>query len=258
MGEFGYRNYHRQLSAVLQDDTLFTGTLSDNICMFEAEPSEERIRHVAELVGIAHDIEAMPLKYRTLIGDMGSSLSSGQRQRILIARTLYREPSFIVMDEATSHLDAECEKIIACNLDNLEVTRITVAHREETLRHASARYRFAGSGRVREARHGANEEHMSWEASTISATGLGIERDRQLWPSGCCDATSRRASPLSHIGAFRAWGLRVDAWPLRGCPCCRQGRMGRDPRLATQVQGRRPERDAAANALCRDRRSAGQ
>ena len=149
--EFGYRNYHQQLSAVLQDDTLFTGTLSDNISMFVAEPSEARIRHVAELAGIAPDIEAMPLKYRTLISDMGSTLSSGQRQRILIARTLYREPSFIVMDEATSHLDTDCEKLIARNLDNLGVTRVTVAHREETLRHASARYTLVNGLLVRDA-----------------------------------------------------------------------------------------------------------
>ncbi|WP_423143237.1 ATP-binding cassette domain-containing protein [Pseudomonas chlororaphis] len=75
----------------------------------------------------------MPMGYNTLNGDMGNTLSGGQRQRILLARALYRQPSVLVLDEATSHFDVERERQVNASISSLPITRITIAHRPETI-----------------------------------------------------------------------------------------------------------------------------
>ena len=75
----------------------------------------------------------MPMGYETLVGDMGSSLSGGQRQRVIFARALFRKPKILVLDEATSHLDVDCERTINRCVDELDLTRILIAHRPETI-----------------------------------------------------------------------------------------------------------------------------
>ena len=118
---------------VCQDDTLFAGTIADNICFFDAKPDQVWIEECARTAGIHADIEAMPMAYRTLVGDMGSALSGGQKQRVLIARALYKRPQILVLDEATSHLDVESEKIVSGAIKSLKMTRIIIAHRPETI-----------------------------------------------------------------------------------------------------------------------------
>ena len=78
----------------------------------------------------------MPMTYNSLIGDMGSSLSGGQKQRVLLARALYRRPKILFLDEGTAHLDVEMERRINDTLRQLEITRVAVAHRPETIRAA--------------------------------------------------------------------------------------------------------------------------
>jgi ATP-binding cassette, subfamily B, bacterial CvaB/MchF/RaxB len=73
----------------------------------------------------------MPMSYNSLIGDMGSSLSSGQKQRVLLARALYRRPKILFLDEGTAHLDTEKEREINANLRHLKMTRVSIAHRPE-------------------------------------------------------------------------------------------------------------------------------
>src|SRR4029077_6839974 len=85
----------------------------------------------ARIAGIHDDIVAMPMSYNSLIGDMGSWLSSGQTQRVLLARALYRRPKILFLDEGTAHLDTEKEKEINANLRHLSMTRVSVAHRPE-------------------------------------------------------------------------------------------------------------------------------
>ncbi len=85
------------------------------------------------MANIHHEIVAMPMAYETLIGDMGSALSGGQKQRIVLARALYREPKILFLDEASSHLDINNERVINDNLRQLNITKIMVAHRQETL-----------------------------------------------------------------------------------------------------------------------------
>ncbi len=90
------------------------------------------------MANIHHEIVAMPMAYETLIGDMGSALSGGQKQRIVLARALYREPKILFLDEASSHLDINNERVINDNLRQLNITKIMVAHRQETLNTADS------------------------------------------------------------------------------------------------------------------------
>lgn len=90
------------------------------------------------MANIHHEIVAMPMAYETLIGDMGSVLSGGQKQRIVLARALYREPKILFLDEASSHLDINNERVINDHLRQLNITKIMVAHRQETLNTADS------------------------------------------------------------------------------------------------------------------------
>jgi ATP-binding cassette subfamily B protein RaxB len=132
---------------VMQDDHLFAGSIAENICFFAERPNLARVEECARLAAVHDDILAMPMGYKTLIGDMGTVLSGGQKQRVLIARALYHKPSLLLMDEATSHLDAEREKAVNAALRSTGVTRIIVAHRPETIR-ASDRVIAIDRGRV--------------------------------------------------------------------------------------------------------------
>ncbi|MDI9070948.1 ATP-binding cassette domain-containing protein [Xanthomonas oryzae] len=85
------------------------------------------------LVSTMTYIVKMPMRYETLVGDMGSTLSGGQKQRILLARALYTQPKILVLDEATSHLDSKNEKVVNDAVMDLEITRIIIAHREQTI-----------------------------------------------------------------------------------------------------------------------------
>lgn len=145
---FGYASYRDQVSGVLQDDALFSGTIASNIAMFDEMPDRARIIEVATAAAISLDIEAMPMGYETLVGDMGSSLSGGQRQRVLLARALYRRPKMLVIDEGTSHLDHELELRVNSAISGLGVTRILIAHRKETIASAD-RVVVLDSGSIR-------------------------------------------------------------------------------------------------------------
>lgn len=133
LARFGHRNYRGEVGAVLQNDTLFGGSLATNIALFDDRPDMERIIEAARAAAIHEDIARMPMQYETLVGEMGSSLSGGQHQRVLLARALYRNPRILVVDEATSHLDVETESAVNSAIRRLNMTRIVVAHRHETI-----------------------------------------------------------------------------------------------------------------------------
>ncbi len=129
---------HRQVwrerfGTVMQDDTLLAGSINQNIAFFDSRIDMDRVRAAAEAAAVHSEIDAMPMEYGTMVGDMGVQVSGGQRQRILIARALYREPQILLFDEGTANLDAESERKIAGVLGNLALTRIIVAHRSHLL-----------------------------------------------------------------------------------------------------------------------------
>lgn len=125
--------FARSVSAVLQDDVLVTGTIRDNITLFDPQPDASRLRRAAEMACIHADIAALPMKYNTFISESAAHMSGGQRQRVILARALYRNPAVLIVDEPTSNLDIETERLINDNIAQLQVTRIMVTHRPDSL-----------------------------------------------------------------------------------------------------------------------------
>lgn len=131
--KLGPRNVRAIVGAVMQDDQLFAGSVADNISFFDPEHDQARIEAAARLAAVHDEIAAMPMGYHSLIGDMGSSLSGGQKQRVILARALYRNPKLLFLDEATSHLDVMKERLVNEAVKQLQLTKIIVAHRPETI-----------------------------------------------------------------------------------------------------------------------------
>lgn len=134
--QLGLKNYRKYIAAVMQDDTLLAGSIGDNISFFDPQPNYPLIERCAQLAAVSEDIEKMTMGYNSLVGDMGSNLSGGQVQRLLLARALYQSPCALFMDEATSHLDTENEAKISEQIQHLSMTRVIIAHRKETIEKA--------------------------------------------------------------------------------------------------------------------------
>jgi ATP-binding cassette, subfamily B, bacterial CvaB/MchF/RaxB len=130
LGSDGLRSI---VGCVLQDDVLLSGSLMDNISFFDPQIDRAWVEDCAKAAHVHDDIIAMPMGYHTLVGDMGTVLSGGQKQRILLARALYKKPKLLLLDEATSHLDVEKERVVCASIREMQVTKIIVAHRPETL-----------------------------------------------------------------------------------------------------------------------------
>ncbi|HCB1500889.1 TPA: peptidase domain-containing ABC transporter [Klebsiella michiganensis] len=133
VSKIGLNNYRLSTACVLQEDRLFSGSIADNICSFEDNPDQERIIACAQYCNIHEEIMRMSMGYESIVGELGLGISGGQKQRILIARALYRQPSILFMDEATSHLDLANESFINQSISNLKITRVIVAHRPSTI-----------------------------------------------------------------------------------------------------------------------------
>lgn len=149
-----------KVGVVAQDDRLLSGSLADNIGGFDPDLDMQRVVGAAMAARVHNDIVRMPMQYLTLVGDMGSTLSGGQRQRILLARALYREPKILVLDEGTANLDEQNEELIVNLIDNMQITRIVVAHRPALLRRAKRVYEVR-SRSIIEVRYGSDSEPLA-------------------------------------------------------------------------------------------------
>lgn len=130
--------WRTQCGAVMQDGFIFSDTIASNIAMAEDEIDKERLSYAVRMANIQEFIESLPLNYNTKIGPEGVGLSQGQKQRILIARAIYKNPEYIFFDEATNALDANNEKVILENLNEFFAgkTVVVVAHRLSTVKNA--------------------------------------------------------------------------------------------------------------------------
>jgi ATP-binding cassette, subfamily B, bacterial CvaB/MchF/RaxB len=175
LGQIGPRAYREQIGAVMQEDQLLSGSIADNICFFDTTFDLQGMIDCARIAGIHDDIIAMPMSYNSLIGDMGSSLSSGQKQRVLLARALYRRPKILLLDEGTAHLDTEKEKEINANLRHLNMTRVSVAHRPEITHGADMIIRLASASGPSQ---GGIPSRSPAAACDAGSAGLAVEGTR--------------------------------------------------------------------------------
>lgn len=166
----GAASLRKMAGTVLQDDVLFAGSIGENISFFDPRFNADRAQRCARFAAIHDDIVAMPMGYNTLVGDMGTVLSGGQKQRVLLARALYKQPSVLFLDEATSHLDIDRERVVNTAIARLAMTRVIVAHRPDTI---------AAAGR---------------EISLVDGKIAADSGRRSATPAG---RTRRRAEPLA-------------------------------------------------------------
>lgn len=132
----GLDRFRKMSGAVMQTDSLFSGTIADNISFFSADADLEGVMRAAKTAVIHNEILKLPMGYETVLGGGGVALSGGQEQRLLLARALYRHPSLLVLDESTSHLDTVNEHEVNRNIRAMNITRLIIAHRQETVRSA--------------------------------------------------------------------------------------------------------------------------
>lgn len=138
LNRFNLKWWRSVCGAVMQDGFIFSESIARNIAVSDEEIDIERMKKAAEIANIAEYVNSLPLKYNTEIGQDGQGLSQGQRQRILIARAVYKNPQFLFFDEATNALDANNERTIIENLNDFYKgkTVIIVAHRLSTVKNA--------------------------------------------------------------------------------------------------------------------------
>lgn len=133
---FGTRPWREKIAVVSQNESLMYGTLADNIAFFDPQIDMERVIASAQAACVHEDIMALPMGYLSIHSDLGSVMSGGQAQRVLLARALYRQPRLLFLDEGTANLDQATELRVAALIENLPITRVVIAHRPELVRRA--------------------------------------------------------------------------------------------------------------------------
>ena len=138
LNDYNLKWWRRQCGVVMQDGVIFSESIARNIAVDDEEIDKERLKKASEIANIYDYIMGLPLKFNTKIGRDGVGLSQGQKQRILIARAVYKNPRYIFLDEATNALDAENERVIVENLNDFYQGRtvVVVAHRLSTVKNA--------------------------------------------------------------------------------------------------------------------------
>ncbi|GCE05960.1 peptidase domain-containing ABC transporter [Dictyobacter aurantiacus] len=131
-----YEAVRSQFGVVIQNASIFSGSIRDNIAFGQTDIGMDLIIKAARMAAIHDEIMQMPMAYETYVSESGNALSGGQRQRLALARALVHSPSLLLLDEATSSLDVMTEQIIEQNLRSLTCTQIIIAHRLSTIRNA--------------------------------------------------------------------------------------------------------------------------
>jgi len=137
--EYSLQSLRSQMSIVTQEPILFNDTISDNIKLGKDNATDEEVTHAAKVANAHNFIMQKEQGYQTNIGDRGNKLSGGERQRLTIARAVLKNPPILILDEATSSLDTESERLVQDAINNMMQNRtsIVIAHRLSTIRHAN-------------------------------------------------------------------------------------------------------------------------
>ncbi len=198
------RSLREQLAVVPQEAFLFTGSIVDNIRFGRPDASLEEVQRIARIVGVHDFVEGLPEGYDTDVQEGGSALSTGQRQLISFARALLADPRVLILDEATSSVDAESEQRISRAMDVLFSgrTSVIVAHRLSTVRYADE-ILVIEDGRIVE--RGDHDGSCSPAAATRASTASGR---RPAGPSERGAARRRRRRPVTGRGGARGAGWR--------------------------------------------------
>ena len=138
LNSFSDAAWRRQCGVVMQEGFIFSDSIIQNIIIKDDKPNIQRLNYAVRIANLKNFIDSLPMGFQTVIGAEGNGISAGQRQRILIARAIYKNPSYIFMDEATNALDTTNEKIILENLNTFFATRtvVIIAHRLSTIKNA--------------------------------------------------------------------------------------------------------------------------
>jgi ABC-type multidrug transport system fused ATPase/permease subunit len=162
--DYGLTEFRKQIAIVPQDVLLFSGSIKENIAYGKLNATEEEIIQAAKQANAYDFIMSFPDKLNTLVGERGVQLSGGQRQRVAIARAVLNDPAILILDEATSSLDSESEKLVQEALDKLMAgrTSLVIAHRLSTIRNAD-KIIVLENGKIKE--EGSHEVLMQSEDS---------------------------------------------------------------------------------------------
>ncbi|MDY7228266.1 peptidase domain-containing ABC transporter [Hyalangium rubrum] len=204
LSDLSYRDVRSQFGVVLQEPSMFSGSIRHNIAFTRPDVPLEEVMRVSRLSAVHDEIMQMPMRYETLISERGTSLSGGQMQRLAIARALLNEPVLLLLDEATSHLDVLTESQIERELARLRCTRMVIAHRLSTVRDAD-RILVMNAGRIVE--QGMHEELLRQGGFYASLISKQLEADQNALP------------PLESKENDGAWPLLVKT------PTLEQGRL---------------------------------